>query len=83
MLYERSVVEFKLDFPALEEYLMATVQKFKLTKASSTDHGFMIKSHIANGYQEGKRFLFFVKTFVVDAYCFVSKRTNLRADSNG
>jgi len=52
MLYERSVIEFKLGFPALEESLMAAVQKFKLTKASSTDHGFMIKSHIANGTTE-------------------------------
>ena len=57
MLYERSVVEFKLGFSAWEESLMAAVEKFRLSGASSADLGVMIKNHIANETtQEGKRF---------------------------
>jgi len=55
VLYERSVVEFKLDLPVWEECLMAAVEKFKLAGASPTDLAVMIKNHIANGTtQEGK-----------------------------
>ncbi|THU57177.1 hypothetical protein C4D60_Mb03t00760 [Musa balbisiana] len=48
MLYERSVVEFKLGIPMWEECLMAAVEKFNLAGASPTDVAVMIKSHCAN-----------------------------------
>lgn len=48
ILYERSVVEFKLSLPTWEECLMAAVEKFKLAGASPTDVAVMIKNHCAN-----------------------------------
>ncbi|ONK70377.1 uncharacterized protein A4U43_C05F33090 [Asparagus officinalis] len=57
MLYERSVVEFKLGLPVWEDCLMAAVEKFKLAGASPTDLAVMIKNHIANETtQEGLGF---------------------------
>ncbi|XP_020270470.1 HSP-interacting protein-like [Asparagus officinalis] len=57
ILYERSVVEFKLGLPIWEECLMAAVEKFKLAGASPTDLAVMIKNHIANETtQEGVGF---------------------------
>ncbi|XP_073004498.1 protein PHOX1-like [Typha latifolia] len=57
MLYERSVVEFKLGLPIWEECLMAAVEKFRLAGASPTDIGVMIKNHCANETtQEGLGF---------------------------
>ncbi|KAJ6838080.1 HSP-interacting protein [Iris pallida] len=49
MLYERSIVEFKLGFPIYEDCLMAAVEKFKLAGATPTDLAVMIKNHCANG----------------------------------
>ncbi|KAJ6837153.1 HSP-interacting protein [Iris pallida] len=48
MLYERSIVEFKLGFPTYEECLMESVEKFKLAGATPTDLAVMIKNHCAN-----------------------------------
>ncbi|KAJ3698365.1 hypothetical protein LUZ61_002070 [Rhynchospora tenuis] len=48
MLYERSVVEFKLGIPTFEECLMEAVEKFKLAGASPTDIAVMIKNHCAH-----------------------------------
>lgn len=57
LLYERSVVEFKLGLPVWEECLMAAVEKFKMAGASPTDLAVMIKNHIANETtQEGLGF---------------------------
>ncbi|XP_008795825.1 protein PHOX1 [Phoenix dactylifera] len=57
LLYERSIVEFKLGFPIWEECLMAAVEKFKLAGASPTDIAVMIKNHCANKTtQEGLGF---------------------------
>ncbi|KAJ6818615.1 HSP-interacting protein [Iris pallida] len=57
MLYERSIVEFKLGFPTYEECLMAAVEKFKLAGATPTDLTVMIKNHCANETaQEGLNF---------------------------
>lgn len=57
ILYERSIVEFKLSLPTWEECLMAAVEKFKLAGASPTDIAVMIKSHCANETaQEGLGF---------------------------
>ncbi|KAK1276909.1 hypothetical protein QJS04_geneDACA003743 [Acorus gramineus] len=54
MLYERSVVEFKLGIPVWEECLMAAVEKFKLAGASPSDIAVMIKNH--SSAQEGLGF---------------------------
>ncbi|PKU74420.1 protein PHOX1 [Dendrobium catenatum] len=57
ILYERSIVEFKLSLPTWEECLMAAVEKFKLAGASPTDIAVMIKNHCANETtQEGLGF---------------------------
>ncbi|PKA54633.1 TPR repeat-containing thioredoxin TTL4 [Apostasia shenzhenica] len=57
ILYERSIVEYKLNLPTWEECLMAAVEKFKLSGASPTDVAVMIKNHCANETtQEGLGF---------------------------
>ncbi|RDX98584.1 Protein PHOX1, partial [Mucuna pruriens] len=48
LLYERSVVEYKLGLPTWEECLEVSVEKFELAGASSTDIGVMIKNHCSN-----------------------------------
>nr|XP_027189423.1 protein PHOX4-like [Cicer arietinum] len=48
LLYERSVVEFKLGLPTWEECLEVAVEKFELAGASTTDIGVMIKNHCSN-----------------------------------
>ncbi|KAK2979443.1 hypothetical protein RJ640_015072 [Escallonia rubra] len=49
LLYERSVVEFKLGLPTWEECLEVSVEKFELAGASQTDIAVMIKNHCSNG----------------------------------
>lgn len=49
LLYERSVVEFKLGLPTWEECLEVAVEKFELAGASPTDIAVMIKNHCSNG----------------------------------
>eukprot|EP00262_Sarcandra_glabra_P001290 TRINITY_DN11320_c0_g2_i1.p1 TRINITY_DN11320_c0_g2~~TRINITY_DN11320_c0_g2_i1.p1 ORF type:complete len:336 (-),score=77.10 TRINITY_DN11320_c0_g2_i1:467-1375(-) len=57
MLYERSVVEFKLGLPVWEECLMAAIERFTLAGASPTDIAVMIKNHCSNATaQEGLGF---------------------------
>ncbi|KAK8637908.1 hypothetical protein V6N13_136361 [Hibiscus sabdariffa] len=48
LLYERSVVEYKLELPSWEECLEVSVEKFELAGASPTDIAVMIKSHCSN-----------------------------------
>ncbi|XP_027330142.1 protein PHOX1-like [Abrus precatorius] len=48
LLYERSVVEYKLGLPTWEECLEVAVEKFELAGASPTDIGVMIKNHCSN-----------------------------------
>ncbi|KAL5559747.1 hypothetical protein UlMin_035958 [Ulmus minor] len=48
LLYERSVVEFKLGLPTWEECLEVSVEKFELAGASPTDIAVMIKNHCSN-----------------------------------
>ncbi|KAG8381728.1 hypothetical protein BUALT_Bualt05G0002800 [Buddleja alternifolia] len=48
MLYERSVVEFKLSLPSWEECLEVAVEKFELSGALPTDIAVMIKNHCSN-----------------------------------
>jgi tetratricopeptide (TPR) repeat protein len=64
ILYERSVMEFKLGIPTFEDCLMEAVEKFKTAGASSTDIAVMIKNHCAHETaQEGMywsgRYLYF------------------------
>lgn len=48
LLYERSVVEFKLGLPMWEDCLMVAIEKFKLGGASATDIAVLVKNHCAN-----------------------------------
>ncbi|XP_059641473.1 protein PHOX1-like [Cornus florida] len=48
LLYERSVVEFKLSLPTWGECLEVAVEKFELAGASPTDIAVMIKNHCSN-----------------------------------
>ncbi|KAF5936257.1 hypothetical protein HYC85_027386 [Camellia sinensis] len=48
LLYERSIVEFKLGLPTWEECLEVAVEKFELAGASPTDIAVMIKNHCSN-----------------------------------
>lgn len=48
MLYERSVVEYKLTLPTWEECLEVAIEKFELAGASQTDIAVMIKNHCSN-----------------------------------
>ncbi|KDP30208.1 hypothetical protein JCGZ_16990 [Jatropha curcas] len=48
ILYERSIMEFKLGLPVWHECLEAAVEKFELAGASPTDMAVMIKNHISN-----------------------------------
>ncbi|KAI3964254.1 hypothetical protein MKW92_015163 [Papaver armeniacum] len=48
ILYERSVVEFKLGIPLWEECLEVAVEKFQLAGASTTDISVILKNHCAS-----------------------------------
>ncbi|XP_038897931.1 protein PHOX1-like [Benincasa hispida] len=48
LLYERSVVEYKIELPTWEECLEVSVEKFELAGASQTDIAVMIKNHCSN-----------------------------------
>ncbi|XP_047980510.1 protein PHOX1-like [Salvia hispanica] len=48
MLYERSVVEYKLSLQTWEECLEVAVEKFELAGASETDITVLIKNHCSN-----------------------------------
>nr|GMC51415.1 protein PHOX1-like [Ipomoea batatas] len=48
LLYERSVMEYKLGLPTWEECLEVAVEKFELAGASQTDIAVMIKNHNSN-----------------------------------
>lgn len=48
MLYERSIVEFKLGLPVWHECLEVAVEKFELAGASPTDIAVMVKNHSSN-----------------------------------
>ncbi|XP_009621393.1 protein PHOX1-like [Nicotiana tomentosiformis] len=49
MLYERSLMEFKLGLPLWHESLEVAVEKFEFAGASPTDIAVMIKNHCSNG----------------------------------
>lgn len=48
MLYERSIMEYKLGVPAWHECLEIAVEKFELAGASQTHIAVMIKNHCSN-----------------------------------
>ncbi|XP_023516519.1 protein PHOX1-like [Cucurbita pepo subsp. pepo] len=57
MLYERSILEFKMGLPSWHECLEVAVEKFELAGASSTDIAVMIKNHCSsNNAHEGLGF---------------------------
>ncbi|XVE63636.1 hypothetical protein DITRI_Ditri07aG0035700 [Diplodiscus trichospermus] len=48
ILYERSIMEFKLGLPVWHEWLEVAVEKFEHTGASPTDIAVMVKNHCSN-----------------------------------
>lgn len=57
MLYERSIIEFKLNNDIWEDYLEAAIDRFELAGASQIDTAVMIKNHCSNATaQEGLGF---------------------------
>lgn len=48
ILYERSIMEFKLGLPVWQECLEVAIEKFHLAGASPTDIAVMIKNHVSN-----------------------------------
>lgn len=48
MLYERSIMEYKLGVPVWHECLEVAIEKFELAGASPTDIAVMIKNHCSN-----------------------------------
>ncbi|KAK7388580.1 hypothetical protein VNO78_23401 [Psophocarpus tetragonolobus] len=48
MLYERSIVEFKLELPIWHESLEVAIEKFELAGASSTDIAVILNNHSSN-----------------------------------
>ncbi|KAK4257463.1 hypothetical protein QN277_007047 [Acacia crassicarpa] len=48
MLYERSIMEFKLGLPVWHECLEVAVEKFELAGVSPTDIAVMLKNHCSN-----------------------------------
>ncbi|ESQ46601.1 hypothetical protein EUTSA_v10000057mg [Eutrema salsugineum] len=48
LLYERSIVEYKLGLPTWDECLEVAVEKFELAGASATDVAVMVKNHCSN-----------------------------------
>ncbi|KAL5786328.1 hypothetical protein ACOSQ2_008720 [Xanthoceras sorbifolium] len=48
ILYERSVMEYKLEIPVWHECLEVAVEKFELAGASPTDIAVMMKNHCSN-----------------------------------
>ncbi|XP_062078219.1 protein PHOX1-like [Humulus lupulus] len=48
MLYERSIVEFKVGLPVWRECLEVAIEKFELAGASPTDIAVMVKNHCSN-----------------------------------
>ncbi|XP_022865663.1 protein PHOX1-like [Olea europaea var. sylvestris] len=48
MLYERSIMEYKIGIPVWHEYLEVAIEKFEQAGASSTDIAVMIKNHCSN-----------------------------------
>ncbi|KAJ0090160.1 hypothetical protein Patl1_13951 [Pistacia atlantica] len=50
ILYERSIMEYKLGLPTWHECLEFAVEKFELAGASPTDVAIMIKNHCSNDH---------------------------------
>ncbi|CAI0388940.1 unnamed protein product [Linum tenue] len=48
ILYERSMMEYRLGIPVWQECLEVALEKFQLAGASATDIGVMMKNHISN-----------------------------------
>ncbi|XP_044471872.1 protein PHOX1-like isoform X2 [Mangifera indica] len=50
ILYERSIMEYKLGLPTWHECLEVAVEKFQLAGASPTDVAVMVKNHCSNDH---------------------------------
>lgn len=48
MLYERSIMEYKLQLPVWQECLEVAIEKFQLTGASQSELAVMVKNHCSN-----------------------------------
>jgi len=75
ILYERSVVEFKLGLSSWEESLQEAIEKFKIGGASVADISVMVKNHCVNGNnQEGMTYPF-VPSHVLLFSCCITLST--------
>lgn len=66
MLYERSIVEFKLGLPVWHESLEVAIEKFELAGASPTDIAVMLKNHCSNDTAVDGMFSCLVRKFVAE-----------------
>lgn len=83
LLYERSVVEYKIELPTWEECLEVSVEKFELAGASQTDIAVMIKNHCSNEtalegkYKQASLELFvqcnIIELFFSQSFCFINR----------
>jgi tetratricopeptide (TPR) repeat protein len=76
ILYERSMVEFKLGLPSWEESLQEAIEKFKTGGASLADISVMVKNHCVNqNTQEGMMYVpFAVQLFFRCVISFIFRR---------
>jgi len=66
ILYERSIVEFKLGLPGWNESLEVAAEKFQLAGASATDIAVMLKNHCSNNSVVDGTFSFLVRKFIAE-----------------
>lgn len=70
ILYERSIVEFKLELPVWHECLEVAVEKFELAGASATDIAIMVKNHCSNNNElEGNTYMLICNSALEINHC--------------
>jgi tetratricopeptide (TPR) repeat protein len=74
ILYERSIMEFKLGLPVWQECLEVAIEKFHLAGASPTDIAVMIKNHVSNDNAlEGITFDYLIEILFKNYLCDANK----------
>ncbi|TKY73033.1 mitochondrial import receptor subunit TOM34 [Spatholobus suberectus] len=77
MLYERSIVEFKLRLPVWHECLEVAIEKFELARASPTDITIMLKNHCSNNTTVDGKFSCIVRKFIAEQITYSYILTHL------
>jgi len=70
ILYERSLVEFKLGLPMWHETLAVSVEKFELAGASPTDIAVILKNHCSNNTAVDGMFSRYLEKFSLAGLAF-------------